>query len=125
MARRRIPCAALALKKYRGSAWVRSTCDKEHSTAALGHSEVARVKSSPFDVREACVGQCKDEDSEIASLITAKESWHVLVDDPVTLDMRRKGDHVKDEDGSLAREALALACDGEVLTGGSAANNVN
>ena len=125
VARRKIPCAAFALKKYRGSAWVCSTCDKEHSTATLGDSEVARVKSSPFNVREACVGQCKDEDSEIAPLITAKESWHVLVDDPVSLDMRCKGDHVEDEDGALARKALPLACDTEVLTGGSTANNVN
>lgn len=123
--RRRIPCAAFALKKYRGSAWVSSTCDKEHATASLGHSEVLRVKHSPFDVREACVGQCKDEDSEIAALITAKESGHVLVDDPSRFDMRCKGDHVEDEDAALAREALPPSGDGEVLAGGSSANKVN
>ena len=124
-ARRRIPVAAFALKKYRGSAWVSSTCDKEHATAALGDSEVLTVESAPLDVVKAAVGQNSKEDSEIAALVRGKKSGHVLVDDPSRFDMRCKGDHVEDEDAALAREALPPSGDGEVLAGGSSANKVN
>jgi hypothetical protein len=42
-----MPLAALALKEYRGGAVGSKTADNEHSTAALGDSEVASIQSSP------------------------------------------------------------------------------
>lgn len=41
------------------------------------------------------------------------------------MDMRRKGDHVEDEDAAVAVETLPPSGDGEVLAGGSSANKVN
>lgn len=46
---RRIPLAALGLKKNLFGASFSSTCDKEHSTASLGDSEPSRVQHAPCD----------------------------------------------------------------------------
>jgi hypothetical protein len=49
-ARRSIPTHAVELKKNRcGIEVCSSTCDNEHTTASLGHSEVLGVEDSPRD----------------------------------------------------------------------------
>jgi hypothetical protein len=49
-ARRSIPAHAIELKKNRcGIEVVSSTCDNEHTTASLGHSEILGIKDSPRD----------------------------------------------------------------------------
>src|SRR5207253_7918829 len=48
--RRSIPAQAFGLKKYRGGIEPRSsTCDKEHTTASLGHAEILGIQDSPCD----------------------------------------------------------------------------
>ena len=49
LARRRMPEQAVALKKYFGATSVSKTSDNEHTAAALGHSEILRVKYPPAD----------------------------------------------------------------------------
>jgi hypothetical protein len=93
-----MPVAAFALKKYRGSAWLSSTCDKEHSTATLGDSEVLAVKSAPLDVVKAAVGQVIEKGGEIPSSVGGEKSGDVLVHDPSSPHMCRKCDHVEDQD---------------------------
>ena len=44
-----MPCLALSLKKYFCGVFASSTCDKEDAAAALGHSEILRVKDAPRD----------------------------------------------------------------------------
>ena len=44
-----IPSLALPLKKYFCGIRASSTCDKEDAAAALGHSEILRVKDAPRD----------------------------------------------------------------------------
>ena len=49
-ARRRIPAQAFELKKYRcGIEPLSSTCDNEHTTAALGQSEILGIEDPPRD----------------------------------------------------------------------------
>jgi hypothetical protein len=93
-----MPVAAFALKKYRGSAWLSSTCDKEHSTATLGDSEVLAVKSAPLDVVKAAVGQVIEKSGEIPSSVAGEKSGDVLIHDPSSPHMCRKCDHVEDQD---------------------------
>ena len=48
-ARSKIPCFARSLKKYFCRVCVSSTCDNEDAAAALGDSEILRVKDAPRD----------------------------------------------------------------------------
>ena len=49
-ARRKIPAHAIELKKYRdGIKPCSSTCDNEHTSASLGHSEILGVEDAPRD----------------------------------------------------------------------------
>lgn len=68
-ARRRIPAAALGLKKYLGGTGrVSKTSDNEHTAAALGHSEVLSVKHPP-DHAVPEFDQATDDDSEVTSSV--------------------------------------------------------
>jgi hypothetical protein len=66
--RRRIPVAALAETSKRGSTVASKISDKEHSTASLGHSEVACVENSPPDAIPE-VGQSTDNDSHVSPAV--------------------------------------------------------
>jgi hypothetical protein len=64
-----MPAAARWLKKYRGGALSSKICDKEHTTAALGHSEPLCVQHSPREVHRPCVGQGVERGPEVPSPI--------------------------------------------------------
>jgi hypothetical protein len=80
-ARRKMPADAFALKENLLGAVGFKTCDNEHSTASLGDSEVASIKSSPRD-RVPELIHFTEESEEITALIGTEETWDVLQHQP-------------------------------------------
>jgi hypothetical protein len=69
-ARRKIPAAALGLKKYLGATVSSSTSAKDENAApSLGHSEVSAVQDSPGEVVKPELGQRRENDTEIPSTV--------------------------------------------------------
>jgi hypothetical protein len=76
-----MPAAAFALKEnLLGAVWFK-TRDNEYSTASLGDSEIASIKSSPRD-RVPDVVHFTEESEEITALIGTEETWDVLQHQP-------------------------------------------
>ena len=87
---------AVALKKYRcGTAPVSKTSDNEHTTAALGHSEVLSVQNSvgepiPEDAQEP------EEGTKVPSSIAGQDTGDVLPNQPagaILCSNGTKGEH--------------------------------
>lgn len=68
-ARRKIPAAALGLKKNRSGTVSNSTSGNDEDTSPpLGHSEVSAVQHSPGEVVKPDVGQRRENDREVPSV---------------------------------------------------------
>jgi len=80
-ARLRMPTAAFALKKNLSGAVASKTRDKEYSTAPLGDSEEARVKSSPRNTIPELV-HFTEEGEEVPSVVGSEETWDVFQHEP-------------------------------------------
>lgn len=82
LARRRIPVAALGVKKYRlGTSPSSKTSDKEHASAPLWYAVVLGIQFSVADtVPER--GQRPEDDPKIHSLIAGPQSRDVLSNNP-------------------------------------------
>jgi hypothetical protein len=76
-----MPAAAFALKENLLGAVGFKTRDNEYSTASLGDSEIASIKSSPRD-RVPDVVHFTEESEEITALIGTEETWDVLQHQP-------------------------------------------
>lgn len=82
---RRMPAHAFGLSQYFAGALSSKICDKEHSTAALGDSEEARVQHSPRNVTRPEVNHRLDDDSKVSATVARECSWHVFPDGEVRL----------------------------------------
>jgi hypothetical protein len=127
-ARRKIPAAALRLKKYLGATLSSSTSAKdENSAPSLGHSEVSAVQDSPGEVVKPELGQRRENDGKIPSALGGKESGYVLNEDipsglyKLICDPRE----LKEETAAGSIESGSFAGDAEVLTGEPSAEEIN
>jgi hypothetical protein len=111
-----MPLAALALKENLAGAVGLKTCDKEHSSASLGDSEIASIESSPPN-RVPEVVNLTEQSDEITALIGTEETWHIFKEQPARSALLHKVKEGEGEAGSLACKSCALACDAEVLAG--------
>jgi hypothetical protein len=113
-----MPLAALALKENLAGAVGFKTCDKEHSSASLGDSEVASVQSSPrYAIPELL--HFIEKPSEVSPLVGTEESRDVLQHEPPRSSLLHKVEEGEGKAASLACESSALASDAEVLAGES------
>jgi hypothetical protein len=73
------------------------------------------------------LGQRREKDGEISSTVGGKKSGNVLNDEPSPISEKSVGDpcELEEESGSLAGEAAASSCDGEVLAGESSEEEVD
>jgi hypothetical protein len=113
-----MPLAALALKENLTGAVGFKTCDKEHSTASLGDSEVSSVQSSPrYAIPELL--HFIEKPSEVSALIGTEESRDIFQHEPPRSSLLHKVKEGEGKAGSLASEACSLSCNAEVLAGES------
>jgi hypothetical protein len=76
-----MPLAALALKENLTGADGLKTCDKEHSTASLGDSEVASVQSSPrYAIPELL--HFVEKPSEVSAFVGTEDPRDILQHEP-------------------------------------------
>src|SRR6266702_5057882 len=80
-ARRRIPVAALGLKQYFEGTWGSTTADKQHSSAALGDSEVARIQHPPRNAVPEFIQRGEDR-LEVPAVVGGQEPGDVLQEKP-------------------------------------------
>jgi hypothetical protein len=111
-----MPLAALALKENLAGAVGFKTCDKEHSTASLGNSEVSSVQSSPRNAIPELL-HFIEKPSEISAVVGTEESRDILQHEPPRSSLLHKVKEGEGEAGSLACKSCALASDAEVLAG--------
>jgi hypothetical protein len=114
-----MPSAAFALKENLTGAVGFKTCDKEHSTASLGDSEVSSVQSSPRNAIPELL-HFIEKPSEVSALVGTEESRDIFQHEPPRSSLLHKVKEGKGKAGSLAGKAGALSSDAEVLAGESA-----
>ena len=79
VARRRMPAHALCESKYLLGASDCSTRRNEHSTPALGHSEISTVQNSPRDLLTMpAFAHFTEDGGEVKSSIAREQSWDIL-----------------------------------------------
>jgi hypothetical protein len=111
-----MPLAALALKENLAGAVGFKTCDKEHSAASLGDSEVASVQSSPrYAIPELL--HFIEKPSEVSPFVGTEESRDILQHEPPRSALLNKVEECERKAASLACESSSLASDAEVLAG--------
>jgi hypothetical protein len=109
-----MPLAAFALKENLTGAVGFKTCDKEHSTASLGDSEVSSVQSSPrYAIPELL--HFVEKPSEVSAFVGTEESRNIFQHEPPRSSLLHKVKEGEGKAGSLACESCALPCDAEVL----------
>ena len=109
-----MPLAAFALKENLCGAVGFKTCDKEHSTASLGDSEVSSVQSSPrYAIPELL--HFIEKPSEVSPFVGTEETWDVFQHEPPRSALLNKVKEGKGKAASLACESSSLACDAEIL----------
>jgi hypothetical protein len=117
-ARRKIPAAALGLKKNLSGTVSNSTsANDEDASPPLGHSEVTTVQHSPGEVVKPDVAQRADHDGEITSVGGTEQAGDVLNDDPPGWSNKLIGTagELEEQPGSFSCEPCASAGDAEVL----------
>jgi hypothetical protein len=127
-ARRKIPAAALGLKKNRSGTLSSSTsANDEDASPPLGHSEVTAVQHSPGEVVKPDVPQRADHDGEISSVGGTEQAGDVLNDDPSSRSNKLIGaaGELEEQPGSFPGESGSSSGDGEVLAGESSAEKIN
>jgi hypothetical protein len=111
-----MPLAALALKENLAGAVGFKTCDKEHSTASLGDSEVASVQSSPrYAIPELL--HFIEKPSEVSPAVGTEESRDILQHEPPRSALLNKVKKGEGKAAAFASESCSLASDAEVLAG--------
>ena len=96
-ARLRMPAAAFALKKNLSGAVASKTRDKEYSTAPLGDSEEASVKSSPRNTIPEFV-HFTEEGEEVPSVVGSEETRDVFQHEPPRSESLHKVEECECED---------------------------
>jgi hypothetical protein len=127
-ARRKIPAAALGLKKNLSGTRSSSTSANDvNAPPPLGHSEVTAVQHSPGEVVKPDVGQRTENNCEISSTVGTEQAGDVLNDNPACRSNKVVGNagELEEESRSLSLEACAASGDGEVLAGESSAEKVD
>ena len=144
-ARRKIPAAAFGLKKNRCGAAGSRTADNEHSTAALGHSEISRVKHAPCgaalwsgaDARVSPAflrdfrpeaGEFPEDDGEIfagASFWGGQKARNVFGAKPIGSEFISDTHEFMEESAPRSSQATTLSRHTEILAGESTSKNVN
>jgi hypothetical protein len=97
--------------------------DNEHSTAALGDSEVACVEHPPGEAVPE-VGQRSQYDAEVPTIVRTEESGYVLDEQPGGSKSISDPGELVEQAGALACEAGASSGDGYVLTREPASEDV-
>jgi hypothetical protein len=106
-ARRRIPRAALGLKKYLDrSGRVSKTSDKEDATAALGDSEPLSIQNSPRHAVPEVI-QVPEDGTEIASPADRQEPWDILAEEPTGTCLIQESHHVPPQSRAWVSHAAA------------------
>jgi hypothetical protein len=114
-----MPLAAFALKENLCGAVGFKTCDKEHSTASLGDSEVSSVQSSPRNAIPELL-HFIEKPSEVSAVVGTEESRDIFQHKPPRSSLLHKVKEGEGKAGSLACESSSLACDAEILARESA-----
>jgi hypothetical protein len=109
-----MPLAALALKENLAGAVGFKTCDKEHSSASLGDSEVASVQSSPRNAIPELL-HFIEKPSEVSAAVGTEESRDILQHEPPRSSLLHKVKEGEGEAAALACESCSLSSDAEVL----------
>jgi hypothetical protein len=100
-ARLKIPAAALGLKKnLAGTSATSTSANDEHPSPSLGHSEVSAVQHSPGEVVKPELGQRREKDGEISSVVGGKKSGYVLNEDPASVPEKSVSDSCELEEES-------------------------
>jgi hypothetical protein len=92
-----MPTAAFALKKNLPGAVGSKTRDKEYSTAPLGDSEEARVKSAPRNTIPEFV-HFTEEGEEVPSVVGREETGDVFQHEPPRSESFHKVEECERED---------------------------
>ena len=125
LARRRIPRAAVGLKKNRGGAWGSKTSDNEQTVAALGDSEKLAVKHTPRHPIPAGDHENAQDFRKVSSLVTTEKSGNILENKPSGSKLAQDSRKVVKEARALPREARAEARDTNILAGDARGDEVN
>jgi predicted phage gp36 major capsid-like protein len=114
-ARRRIPRAALGLKKYLDrSGWVSKTSGNEDTTAALGDSEELSVQHSPANAIPE-VSQGPDDGSHVPSVVGRQETGDVLKNEPAWAHLVGQPHDLPEQPRACASQARAASRHRDVL----------
>lgn len=125
-ARRRIPRAALGLKKYlSGASGVLMYSDNIDATSRLGDSEVLTVKHSPRHTIPEFV-QRLEYDGEVSSSVASEKTVDVLEDKDLRTTLSSKSSNLKKEPRLSSSKSVTSShsCKGEVLAGESCGPNI-
>jgi hypothetical protein len=123
-ARLKIPLAARAESAYRSLTVISKTSDNEHSTAALGNSEVSSIDHPP-GAAIPDFGQRCEKDSKVSAFGRGEEPHDIFKDNPSWPKLICDPCELKEETGALTLEACSLAGNAEVLAGESSAEKVD
>ena len=127
-ARLKIPAAAVELKKNLGAATSTSTSGKDEDTPpSLGNSEESAVQHSPGAVVKPELGQRREKDGEISSVVAGKESGNVLDEDEPSGSNKfiSKPRKLEEQARSLARQSGPATSDREILARETTAQQID
>lgn len=98
--------------------------DNEHSTAPLGHSEVACIEHPPSDAVPE-VGQRCQYDSEVPTAVRGEKSGYVLNEQPGGSKSIGDASEFVEEATAGSGESGSVPCNAEVLAGEPTGEKVN
>jgi len=120
---RRMPAAAFGLKKYLDRCGpVSKTSGKEHTAAALGHSEPLRVQNPPRHAVPQVI-QVGQHGGEVAAVVDRKEPRNVLAEEPTGACLSQEPHDVPPQSRTWVSQAAATARDRVSLAGPAGGEN--
>ena len=128
LARRKIPAAALGLKKnLSGTSSNSTSANDEDASPPLGHSEVTAVQHSPGEIVKPDVPQRADHDREISATGGTEQAGDVQNEDPSARSNKLIGNpcELEEKAGALAGESSPPAGSADVLARESACEQIN
>jgi hypothetical protein len=122
---RRIPDAALGLKKNLGGTWLSKTSDKEHATAALGDSEKSRVEHTPLNPIPAVDHENAEDFCKVSSTVRTEKSGNILENKPRGSQLLQDSRKLVKEPSTFSSEPGAFSGDADILAGDAGADDVH
>jgi hypothetical protein len=122
---RRIPRAALALKKNLWGTGLSNTSDNEQTTAALGDSEKLAVKDTPANPIPAFDHENALDFCKVSSVVRTEKSGNILKQEPSGSKLLQESRKLVKESCTRPGESCPFPCNRDILAWDSGTDEIN